>query len=80
MLTTPSNPSTETQSPTCTCGGRAPIDIREPFTPKQRVFGTLRLWKMMAEDCKDLNEKRDSLWMAMENCLSWESELMDVPK
>ena len=59
------------------------MDMKEPLTPKQRVFGTLRIWYKKAKESPDLNKEREMLIMALEHCLSWETELVnkeDTPK
>lgn len=51
--------------------------MREPLTPKQRVFGTLRNLLKIANTSRDLNKDRERLCIALDRCLSWESHLCD---
>lgn len=57
-------------------GGRRIEDMIN-FTPKQRVFGTLRLLIQFVEDSDDLNEERDRLIRSLGRALSWEACLAD---
>ena len=46
------------------------------LTPKQRVFGTLRNLRKMAET-DDLNASRAQIIRSLDRALSWEDELVD---
>ena len=50
----------------------------ENLTPKERVFGTLRNLKRIVENAPDLTAERERLRVALDRCLSWEYEVMDV--
>lgn len=50
----------------------------ETMTPKQRVFETLRNLHAVVCKTEDLNDIRAKLRVALERCVSWESELMSV--
>ena len=50
----------------------------ETMTPKQRVFETLRNLQAAVCETEDLNVIRAKLRVALERCISWESELMNV--
>lgn len=52
------------------------IDI-ETLSPKERVFGTLRGLIFRIANAEDLNSERERLVIALDRCISWESELID---
>lgn len=72
----PSSRSTVIQSPGLTTGG---LDLSTLFkmTPKRRVFRTLKIWLKRAKTTRDLNKDRVFLVRALENCISWETELQN---
>ncbi len=49
----------------------------ENMTPKERVFGTLRGLIFRIANAEDLNSERERLVIALDRCISWESELID---
>lgn len=53
--------------------------LKEPLTPHQRVFGTLRNVVEVVASSADLNSARACIKASLERALSWESELCDVP-
>lgn len=48
------------------------------MTPKERVFGTLRNLQRLVDEAEDLNEVRDRIAVAIDRCLSWEGELINL--
>ena len=48
------------------------------MTPKQRVFGTLRNLQRLVDEADDLNTIRERLSVALERCITWEGELVDL--
>ncbi|MDH1341881.1 hypothetical protein EQ826_01625 [Ectopseudomonas mendocina] len=48
------------------------------MTPKERVFGTLRNLQRLVDETEDLNALKDRLAVAIDRCLSWESELINL--
>lgn len=48
------------------------------MTPKERVFGTLRNLQRLVDEADDLNAIKDRLSVAIDRCISWESELADL--
>jgi hypothetical protein len=50
----------------------------EHMTPKERVFGTLRNLRRIVAETENLNTERERLATAIDRCISWESELVDV--
>lgn len=48
------------------------------MTPKERVFGTLRNLQRLVDEADDLNVIKDRLAVAIDRCISWESELADL--
>jgi len=50
----------------------------EQMTPKERVFGTLRNLQRIVAETENLNTERERLETAIDRCISWESELVDV--
>jgi hypothetical protein len=49
----------------------------ENMTPKERVFGILRGLIFRIANAEDLNSERERLVIALDRCISWESELID---
>ena len=48
------------------------------MTPKERVFGTLKnLLKIIQSDA-NLDADRARIALALERCISWESQLRDI--
>lgn len=48
------------------------------MTPKERVFGTLRNLLRIVSETENLNMERKRMETAIDRCISWESELVDV--
>jgi len=69
------NSPTRIQLPGETDGRRIEDIIN--FTPKQRVFGTLRLLIEFVENSQDLNQQRAQLVRSLGRALSWEPHLAD---
>lgn len=51
--------------------------MKEPLTPHQRVFGTLKNMLRIATETPDLNAERERLKVGLDRAISWESELVD---
>ena len=48
------------------------------MTPKERVFGTLKNLLNMADSGVSLDNERARIKLALERCISWESQLINV--
>ncbi|WP_324734109.1 hypothetical protein [Pseudomonas paeninsulae] len=48
------------------------------MTPKERVFGTLRNLQRLVDEAEDMAAIKGRLAVAIDRCLSWESELADL--
>lgn len=49
------------------------------MTPHERVFGSLRNFQKTLKESSDLNTEREMLLHSLDNVLSWESQLQDIP-
>lgn len=49
----------------------------EIMTPKERVFETLKNLLRIVAEAGDLNTERERLKIALDRCVSWETELAD---
>ena len=49
------------------------------MTPKQHVFDSLRKLISWIDGGWDMNENREQLKRSLENILSWESEIANMP-
>lgn len=47
------------------------------MTPKERVFGTLKNLLKMADSGTSLDTERARIKLALERCISWESQLIN---
>lgn len=48
------------------------------MTPKERVFGTLKNLLKMADSRASLDAERARIKLALERCISWESQLANI--
>ncbi len=49
------------------------------MTPKERVFGTLKNLATLFREAPCLNSEREQLIRSIDNAISWESEVVDLP-
>lgn len=50
------------------------MNVGDPLTPEQRIFGSLRNMRALVSDGADLNAEREALLRSLDRALSWEGE------